>query len=100
MKFLKFIKNKYLLTSIGITAWLLFFDKNDVFSQMELTGKLNKLKSEREYYISEIANNRSEIEELKTNKKSLEKFAREKYLMKRENEDLFIISEKPEKPNN
>lgn len=94
MKFLKFIKNKYLLTSVGIIVWLLFFDKNDVFSQMELSGKLNKLKADRDYYISEIENNRREIEELKTNKKSLEKFAREKYHMKKDDEDVYVIVQK------
>lgn len=94
MKFLKLIKNKYLLTTIGIVVWLLFFDKNDVFSQMELTGKLNELKAERSYYIAEIENNKREIEELKTNKKSLEKFAREKYHMKKDNEDVYVIVKK------
>ena len=94
MKFLKFIKNKYLLTSVGIIVWLLFFDKNDVFSQMELAGKLNKLKADRAYYISEIENNRREIEELRTNKKSLEKFAREKYHMKKDDEDVYVIVQK------
>lgn len=94
MKFLKFIKNKYLLTSVGIVVWLLFFDKNDVFSQMDLISKLNKLKADRAYYFSEIQNNRREIEELKTNKKSLEKFAREKYHMKKDNEDVYVIVQK------
>ena len=94
MKFLKLIKNKYLLTTIGIVAWLLFFDKNDVFSQAELSGKLNELKADRNYYISEIENNKREIEELKTNKKSLEKFAREKYHMKKDNEDVYVIVKK------
>ena len=94
MKFLKLIKNKYLLTTIGIVVWLLFFDKNDVFSQAELSGKLNELKADRNYYISEIENNNREIDELKTNKKSLEKFAREKYHMKKDNEDVYVIVKK------
>ncbi len=94
MKFLKLIKNKYLLTTIGIVVWLLFFDKNDVFSQAELMGKLNELKADRNYYITEIENNKREIEELKTNKKSLEKFAREKYHMKKDNEDVYVIVKK------
>lgn len=94
MKFLKLIKNKYLLTTIGIVVWLLFFDKNDVFSQADLMGKLNELKADRSYYISEIENNKREIEELKTNKKSLEKFAREKYHMKKDNEDVYVIVKK------
>jgi cell division protein FtsB len=94
MILLKLLKNKYFLTTIGIIVWLLFFDKNDVFSQAELITKLNKLKSDRDYYATAIKNNRAEIEELKTNKKSLEKFAREKYHMKRDNEDVYVIIKK------
>lgn len=94
MKLLKLIKNKYILTTIGIVVWLLFFDKNDVFSQADLNGKLNELKADRNYYITEIENNKREIEELKTNKKSLEKFAREKYHMKKDNEDVYVIVKK------
>lgn len=74
--------------------WLLCFDKNDVFTQYDLITKLHKLHADRDYYISEIAQNKSDIEELKTNKKSLEKFAREKYLMKKDNEDVFVIVNK------
>lgn len=94
MKLLKVIKNKYLLTTIGIVVWILFFDKNDLFSQADLNGKLNKLKADRNYYLTEIENNKREIEELKTNKKSLEKFAREKYHMKKDNEDVYVIVKK------
>lgn len=94
MIFIKLIKNKYFLTTIGIIVWLLFFDKNDVFSQTELMSKLNKLKSDKAYYLAEIKNNRDAIEELKTNKQSLERFAREKYLMKKDNEDVYVIVKK------
>ena len=91
MKFLKLIKNKYLLTTIGIVVWLLFFDKNDVFTQWDLIQKCKKLEKERDYYISEIQSNKTWLNELQTNKKSLETFAREKYLMKRDNEDVFVF---------
>lgn len=94
MILIKFIKNKYFLTTIGIIVWLLFFDKNDVFSQMELMGKLKKLRADKTYYLAEIKNNRDAIEDLKTNKKSLERFAREKYLMKKDNEDVYVIVKK------
>ena len=87
----KIIKNKYFLTSIAIIAWLLFFDKNDVFTQWDLIQKCKKLEKERDYYIAEIKNNKTWLNELQTNKKSLETFAREKYLMKRDNEDVFVF---------
>ena len=94
MKILKLLKNKYFLTTIGIIIWLLFFDKNDVFTQADLMGKLNKLETERDYYIAQIENNKNDINELKTNPESLEKFAREKYLMKKDNEDVFVLVNK------
>ena len=91
MFLLKFFKNKYFLTCLAIIAWLLFFDKNDVFSQFDLMQKCKKLEKERNYYISAIETNKSTLNELQTNKKSLETFAREKYLMKKDNEDVFVF---------
>ena len=76
---------------ISLIVWLLYFDKNDVFTQSELVTKCNKLNTEKDYYISEIEKNKKEIFELQNNKKSLETFAREKYLMKRDNEDVFVF---------
>jgi len=91
MFLLNILKNKYILTTIGITVWLLFFDKNDVFTQYNLIQKCHKLNKEKTYYLTEIESNKVGLEELKTNKKSLETFSREKYLMKKENEDVFVF---------
>lgn len=93
-KLLPIIKNKYFIVFIGLSVFLLFFDKNDILSQIELAKKLHQLKEEKQYYIEEIARNKSDMNELKTNPKNLEKFAREKYLMKKDNEDVFVIVEK------
>jgi len=91
MFLLKILKNKYFLTAIAIVTWLLFFDKNDVFTQWDLIQKCNKLEKERNYYIAEIESNKAQLNELKTNMKSLETFAREKYLMKKDNEDVYVF---------
>lgn len=91
MFLINLIKNKYFLTILALIVWLLFFDKNDVVTQQESVNKLNKLKTDQAYYIAEIEKNKMELQELKTNKKSLEKFAREKYLMKKDNEDVFVF---------
>jgi cell division protein FtsB len=79
------------LTITALIVWLLFFDKNDVFTQYDLIKKCRKLDKEKEYYIAEIENNKSNLTELRTNKKSLETFAREKYLMKKDNEDVYVF---------
>ncbi len=78
MLIIKILKNEYFLVVIGLIVWLLYFDKNDVFTQFELITKCNKLNAEKEYYITEIEKNKKEIVELQNNKKSLETFAREK----------------------
>src|ERR1041385_2473615 len=93
-----FLKNKYVIASIALMAWLIFFDGNDFFTQWSYRKKLNELEKEKEYYTVEIEKNRNELQSLISSKKNLEKFAREKYLMKKDNEDIFVILEKkPEK---
>ena len=91
MKYIFFLRNKYVVTIAAMCAWLLFFDKNDVFTQYELIRKCEKLHEEKAYYLAEIASQREQLHELRTNKKSLETFAREIYLMKKENEDVFVF---------
>lgn len=92
-KILPYIKNKYIITIIGLTVWVIFFDKNDLKTQLELRQKVKQLEKERDYFSQEITVINTEIKELTTNPKTLEKFAREKYLMKRDNEDIFVIVE-------
>ncbi len=85
------IKNKYLLTVIGLSIWVIFFDKNDLKTELELRREVMQLEEERNYFAREIHSITSDIKELYTNPKTLEKFAREKYLMKRDNEEIFVI---------
>lgn len=92
-RFGKIIRNKYLLVIIALAVWLLFFDKNDLFSQYARRAEVKKLEADVDYYRSEIERNQKEMEELQSNPKLLEKFAREHYLMKRDNEDIFILVE-------
>ena len=96
-KILKVIKNKYLLTLIGLITWVFFFDKNDLRTQYQLRKQVKQLEDERNYFAKEIAGITADIKELNTNPKTLEKFAREKYLMKRDNEDIFVIVEEKNK---
>lgn len=86
-----FLKNKYVLTTLGFIFWLLFFDRHDIISQYKLRKELHKLQEQKAFYLKEIAKDSKNLNELLTNPKTLEKFAREKYLMKKDNEDIFII---------
>lgn len=76
---------------LALGVWLLFFDKNDLFSQWARRAEVKKLENDVQYYHDEIDRNRKEMIELQSNPKSLEKFAREHYLMHRDNEDIFIF---------
>ncbi len=89
-------KNKYIITLIAFVVWMIFFDAKDILTQRERTSELRQLQESKAYYTAEIAAERKALEELKSNPAAIEKYAREKYLMKRDNEDLFII-QKPEK---
>ena len=86
-----FLKNKFFLSTAFFAIWILFFDKNDILTQMARGNELTSLKKSKEYYSEQIAQERKISEELQSNPATIEKYAREKYLMKRENEDLFII---------
>ena len=100
MKLLTYIpswlKNKYLISFAVFCAIIFFFDKNDIFTQLNRRHELQQLQQSKEYYTTRISLERKELEQLKTNPATLEKYAREKYLMKRESEDLFVIPEEKE----
>lgn len=98
MERIKYIlKNKYYLTSILFLIWMLFLDRNDIITQVRHMVRLNSINQDKEYYREEIAKINNDLRELSSNKKQLEKFARENYLMKRDNEDIFIIVKEEEK---
>lgn len=71
--------------------WMLFFDRNDIPRQIERMQDLNSLQNRKTELGNQIEESRQELSLLKTSPQTLEKYAREKYLMKRDNEDLFII---------
>jgi cell division protein FtsB len=84
-------KNKYFLLSAAFLVWMLFFDKNDLLSQYQYRQQVTKLTKDRDFYKKETAQVGTELDELTSDKAALEKFAREKYLMKKDNEDVFIV---------
>ncbi len=86
------LKNKYVLTLIGFAVWMLFFDDRDFFTTyFKQRSELNALVKSKQYYQEQITGTQKELDQLKVNAATIEKYAREKYLMKRDNEDLFVI---------
>ncbi|HET9279254.1 MAG TPA: septum formation initiator family protein [Flavitalea sp.] len=87
-------KNKYLLSLAVFAVWMIFFDSQDVITtHFKLRKELNQLQESRSYYLGQIGETKKELEQLKSDPETLEKYAREKYRMKKDNEDLFIITE-------
>lgn len=85
------LKNRYSLTLLVFTVWMLFFDTNDAFMLYKLKSELHTIQSEKEYFQERIEETRSDLDNLLNDNEKLEKFAREKYLMKNDNEDIFVI---------
>ncbi len=85
------LKNKYVFTTLAFILWMLLFDSNTFLSQIRMRMEINEMQSIQTFYREEIQKSNAELKELLTNNATLEKFAREHYLMKRPNEDVFII---------
>jgi len=90
-RLIELFRNKYFVAAAAFVVWMLFFDKNDVLSQYEYRHEVKDLRVEKDFYQKETAQVKKDLNELSTNLKSAEKFAREKYFMKKENEDIFVI---------
>jgi cell division protein DivIC len=89
----KIFRNFYFLGGVFFLIWMTFLDSNNLMARFSLTSKLNTLENEKSYYEEKIKEVEKDREDLFGNKATLEKFAREKYLMKKETEDLFIVVE-------
>lgn len=87
------VKNKFLVAIIGFGVWMFFFDRNDFPSQIERYQKLKELKTNTAYYDQKIEAAKKELEQRKTDPAAYERIAREKYYMKKDNEDIFLFDQ-------
>ena len=92
-KLAKVITNKYFIASLFFIVWMLFIDQRDYFQQKERRDELHKLEQKKAYYQQEINKTRKELGDLQHSPAALEKYARERYLMKKDGEDIFIIED-------
>ena len=86
-------KSFYFISGMLFLFWMSFLDSNDLYTQFRLRSQLKTLDREKEFYQQKIEEVKQEREQLLTDTEALEKFAREKYLMKKESEDLYVIVE-------
>jgi len=87
-----FVKNKYFIAAAFFVVWMLFFDMKDWSLITSRRDKLMELQESELHLTKQIAETRQELGLLKTSAQTIEKYAREKYLMKKDNEDLFIVN--------
>ena len=88
---MKRLTNKYLIAGILFLVFIIFFDDRDLISNFRHTQELKNLEKSKAYYQAEINKTREELRQLETDPALLEKYARERYLMKRDNEDIYLV---------
>jgi cell division protein DivIC len=95
-KILALVVNKYFLSLLGFAVWIVFFDQHNLVDRYKSKQHLDQLKKDTLFYQTKIHKDREAMRLLKTNPQNLERFAREEYLMKAPDEDVFVILKKGE----
>jgi cell division protein DivIC len=85
------LRNRYALLALALLVWITFLDRNDIWTTLKNRHELSRMRDQKEWYTKEIERTNEQLHEISSNKQLLEKFARERYLMKRENEDIFVL---------
>lgn len=89
------LKNKYLLTGVAFLVLMMFLDRNNLISQYKMRKELSGLRKELQFYRDQARMDSTELSRLLGDSLELEKLGREKYMMKRDSEDIYIIVRKP-----
>lgn len=93
-----FAKNRfYIISALALVVWLIFFDRSNLIKQTEMTLKLNELENEQEYYDEELEKVNKEEKEVLGSMSSIEKYAREKYFLKKDGETVFVLVDEEDK---
>ena len=92
-KILPILINRYFLVSVGFIVWMLFFDQRDFFLQRERKAALEKLEAAKKYYQNEIADTKKQLDNIQSNPAAVEKYARERYLLRREGEEVYLFED-------
>lgn len=87
------LKNKYIIATLAFAVWIIFFDRNDLITQAGYLHQLNTLQDKKAFLQNAILSTDSNLYQLQSDPEKLEKFARENYLMKKDNEDVFLIGQ-------
>jgi len=92
-KIIRWVKNKYLISFLFFLVWMTFFDQHNLLSQRKYKSQLVRLEQSISHYKSEIISSKEEVLQLTTDVKNLERYAREKFFMKKPDEHIYVIVE-------
>lgn len=95
-KYLDILKNKYFIVTAIILVWMTFFDSNNFIHLVNKSIKLQNIQEEKNYYLQKMKETKQARKELLKSSETLERFAREKYYMKKPDEDLYVVVDKEE----
>ncbi len=91
------LKNRYLVITVLFLVWMLFIAEKNMLTSLGYNNRLNELKQSEQHLTKQIKETSKELNLLKTSSQTIEKYAREKYYMKKENEDIFVVKSGAEK---
>ena len=97
----KFVWNRYFILTLAFAVWMIFFDQNSFFVHRELDKQIKLLEVDESYYQEHLDTEAEKLNQLNSNPAEIERIAREKHFLKKDDEDIFIIQqEKVESPQN
>lgn len=92
-KIIPFVANRYFIASLAFLVWMLFFDQRDFFTQRDRAAELEKLEQAKVYYEKEISTTQDQLNNLQSNPGAVEKYARERYLLRRDGEEVYLFED-------
>ena len=96
-KWLKYVFNRYFIFGFSFVIWMIFFDQNSLFTHLELNKQIANLENDESYFRSNLEAENKKLKVLTENPAEIERIAREKFYLKKDNEDIFIIQQEIQK---
>ena len=97
LKWLKYIFNRYVIMGVCFIIWMIFFDQNSLFTHLELDKQIKNLEVDESYFRENLEAENKKLKILTENPAEIERIAREKFFLKKDNEDIFIIQQEVQK---
>ena len=93
IKWLNYVFNRYTILGFCFIIWMIFFDQNSLFTHLELDKQISDLERDEAYFKQNLENEDKKLKVLIENPAEIERIAREKFYLKKDNEDIFIIQQ-------